>query len=146
MFFSMIQNIPVRLPWWLGGKESACQCRRHRFDPWSRKIPHALEQLSLCCTTTELSSRAQEPQLLDLVQPWALAPQQETPPRWEAHALWLESSPCLAQPEESPCSNKDPAQSIITMCVWKLLSRVQLFVTPRTTQSVEFSRPEYWSG
>ena len=22
-------------------KESACQCRRHGFDPWSRKIPHA---------------------------------------------------------------------------------------------------------
>ena len=22
-----------------GGKESACQCRRHRFDPWLGKIP-----------------------------------------------------------------------------------------------------------
>ena len=21
------------LPWWLSGKESTCQCRRHRFDP-----------------------------------------------------------------------------------------------------------------
>ena len=29
---------------------------------------------------------------------------------------------------------------------WKPLSRVQLFVTPRTIQSMEFSRPEYWSG
>jgi len=27
------------LPWWLGGKESACQCRRLKFDPWVRKIP-----------------------------------------------------------------------------------------------------------
>ena len=27
------------LPWWLRGKESACQCRRHGFDPWVRKIP-----------------------------------------------------------------------------------------------------------
>jgi len=27
------------LPWWLGGKESACQCRRHRLDPWVGKIP-----------------------------------------------------------------------------------------------------------
>ena len=26
-------------PWWLCGKECACQCRRHRFDPWVRKIP-----------------------------------------------------------------------------------------------------------
>ena len=24
---------------WLSSKESACQCRRHRFDPWVRKIP-----------------------------------------------------------------------------------------------------------
>ena len=27
------------LPWWLSGKESTCQCRRHRFDPWVGKIP-----------------------------------------------------------------------------------------------------------
>ena len=26
-------------PWWLRGKESACQCRRRGFDPWVRKIP-----------------------------------------------------------------------------------------------------------
>ena len=29
---------------------------------------------------------------------------------------------------------------------WKLLSHVRLFATPRTIQSMEFSRPEYWSG
>ena len=29
---------------------------------------------------------------------------------------------------------------------WKALSRVQLFATPWTIQSMEFSRPEYWSG
>ena len=28
----------------------------------------------------------------------------------------------------------------------KSLSRVQLFATPWTIQSMEFSRPEYWSG
>ena len=27
------------LLWCLRGKESACQCRRHEFDPWSQKIP-----------------------------------------------------------------------------------------------------------
>ena len=26
------------LPQWLSGKESACQFRRHGFDPWVRKI------------------------------------------------------------------------------------------------------------
>ena len=27
------------LPRWLSGKESACQCKRHGFDPWVRKTP-----------------------------------------------------------------------------------------------------------
>ena len=34
------------LPWWLSGKESTCQCRRHWFETSSGKIPHAKEQLS----------------------------------------------------------------------------------------------------
>ena len=29
----------TRLPRWLGGKEFACQCRRHEFDPQVEKIP-----------------------------------------------------------------------------------------------------------
>ena len=29
---------------------------------------------------------------------------------------------------------------------WKFLSRVQLFETQWTIESMEFSRPEYWSG
>ena len=41
------------LPWWLSGKESTCQCRRHRFDPWFGKIPHAGKWLSPCATTIE---------------------------------------------------------------------------------------------
>ena len=43
----------VGLPWWRTGVESACQCRGHRLEPWSGKIPHAEEQLSLCATTTK---------------------------------------------------------------------------------------------
>ena len=35
----------VGLPWWHNGKESTCQCRRHRFDPWPSNISHAEEQL-----------------------------------------------------------------------------------------------------
>ena len=32
------------LPRWYSGKDHACQCRRrkrHRFDPWARKIPRS---------------------------------------------------------------------------------------------------------
>ena len=31
------------LPWWLRGKESACQCRGHGFYPWSEKMAQATE-------------------------------------------------------------------------------------------------------
>ena len=41
------------LPQWLSGKGSACQCRRHGFDPRSGKISHAAKQLSPCATTTK---------------------------------------------------------------------------------------------
>ena len=36
-----LKNVLLGLPWWLSGKESACQCRKHEFDSWSRKILHA---------------------------------------------------------------------------------------------------------
>ena len=34
----------------------------------------------------------------------------------------------------------------LTLWKWKLLSCVQLFASPWTVQSMEFSRPEHWSG
>ena len=27
------------LPWWLSGKESTCQCKRCRFNPWFGRMP-----------------------------------------------------------------------------------------------------------
>ena len=36
--FSIRCPIP-QVPWWLSGRESTCQFRRHRFDPWVGKIP-----------------------------------------------------------------------------------------------------------
>ena len=46
-------NSPLGLPWWRSGWESACQCRGHEFEPWSGRIPHAVEQLGPWATTTE---------------------------------------------------------------------------------------------
>ena len=56
----------LALPWWLSGKESACQCRRRGFNPWSRKLSHASETLSPCATLLSLCPRVQEPQPLSL--------------------------------------------------------------------------------
>ena len=39
-FIDILSN--MLLPWWLSGREYACQCRRYRrcrFNPWVRKIP-----------------------------------------------------------------------------------------------------------
>ena len=52
-FYKILQNLLRGLPWWLSGKESACQCTRHRFDPWPGKVPRAAEQQSLCPANPE---------------------------------------------------------------------------------------------
>ena len=77
------KNPTIGCPWWFNGKEFACQCRGHRFDPRSGKIPHAMEQLSPWATTTEpvLWSLGTEPQLPEPTSPRALAQQQEPPPQ-----------------------------------------------------------------
>ena len=45
--------MPVGLPWWRSGWESACQCRGQGFEPWSGKIPHAAQQLGPWARITE---------------------------------------------------------------------------------------------
>ena len=62
--------------------------RGHGFDPWSGKIPHAVEQLSPCAKTTEpalQSPRATttEPRATstEAHMPRAHTPQQEKPPQ-----------------------------------------------------------------
>ena len=87
-----INSKAIRLAWRLNGKESACQCRRCGLDPWSRKLPCAMEQLSPCATSTEpvLSSPGAA-----ATEAWALracAQHQEKPLQWQAQALHLESS------------------------------------------------------
>ena len=47
------KNIISRHPWWPSDKESACQCKGHRLNPWSGKIPHTAGQLYLCSTSAE---------------------------------------------------------------------------------------------
>ena len=65
--------------------------RGNGFDPWSRKIPHASEQLSLRATTTE-------PVHLETV------PRAEEPSQ-EGRAPQLEKA-CLQQQRPSTAKNK----------------------------------------
>ena len=67
------------LPWWLRGKEPACQCRGHRFDPWSRRIPPALERQSPCTTAVEHVLWSRGATAAEARAPGARSPQQEAP-------------------------------------------------------------------
>ena len=72
-----IKNLKIGLLWWLSGKEFACQCRRHVFDPWSGKILHATEQLK----PGSHNYWALTLQLLKPTRSRACALQQEKPPQ-----------------------------------------------------------------
>ena len=48
-----LKRLKIGLPWWHSGWESACWCRGRGFEPWSGRIPHAMEQLGPWAATTE---------------------------------------------------------------------------------------------
>ena len=73
----------------------------HGFEPWSRKIPHATEQLSACATTTE----AHVPRAGALQQA-----QQEKPPQWEVRAPQQRVAPTRRNQRKPARSNEDPTQ------------------------------------
>ena len=91
---SWLKNLYGAFPRWSSGKESACQCKRHRFEPWSGKIPHTAEQLSLQATATQpvrcncWSSHASSP--------WAHPTRKATMMTSSCKAM--KSSPCAARP------------------------------------------------
>ena len=68
-----------------------------QVEPWSRKIPHAAEQLSPRAATTE-SPRATT---TEARAPRARAPQQEKPPQGEA-------CPRSTQPEKARMQQQTP--------------------------------------
>ena len=94
----------------LSSKESACQFRRHGFDPWSGKIPHAAGQLSLCATTID-------PVLWSLGAATAEAQVPESPCSMIREPTTMRSTQratgeqsLLAATRESPGSSEDSAQ------------------------------------
>ena len=80
---SIKYTISSGLPWRLGGRESACQCRRHGFNPLSRSVG---------ATTTELCAAPTEAH--NLLSLWSATREASTPQ--------LECSPPLAATREKP--------------------------------------------
>ena len=67
---------------WLSGKESLCQ--RHGFDPWSRRIPRVVGQLSPCAPAVKPVCPEPVRPSSEARVPRARAPQQEKPLQREA--------------------------------------------------------------
>ena len=77
-----------------------------RFNLWSRKIPRAVEELTLCITTTEPTLQGPGVAPTDAYMPRAHAPQLEKPCS-EKPMHCTQSSPRSLHLENSLRSNKD---------------------------------------
>ena len=89
-----------------GYSESTRQCKRHRFDPRSGRIPLAVEQLSWCAQLLSLCSGAWGPHPLSPLVAFTEAHvplwfTRGRPPQWAARS---------SQRGKSSPSNRDPAQ------------------------------------
>ena len=83
------------------------------FDPWSGKIPHAVEQLSPCTTTTEPVLYNPRATTTEARAPRAHAPQQEKPLQRGATAMrnphtTTKGSPCSLQLEKARAKQQRP--------------------------------------
>ena len=83
----------------------------HGFNPWSREIPHAAEQLSPGIIATEpvcqnyWSPRATT---TEAHVPRACALKQEKPPQWEARAPQRRVAPARRQLEKARIKQRRP--------------------------------------
>ena len=98
------------------GKESTCQCRRHGFDPWFRKISHVTRRLSPWASATEpahcnsSSPHAPEATLCPL--------QLLKPTRSGGHALRTATPEAhtLRRPRSAHCNYWSPHALEATLC------------------------------
>ena len=90
----MIKELKWGIPRWLSGKESTCQCRRHRLDPSLGRLHMPWRNCACAPQLLNPHSRAQQAQLLKPACPRAHAPQRESSPllvtKWEKACIATE--------------------------------------------------------
>ena len=86
------QTVALGLPWWGDGSESTCQCWRHGFDSWSRKILHAAAQrhgprlLKLACSRAPAHRRPWQWEAREPNYRGAPAPHRQKPVQQQRHS------------------------------------------------------------
>ena len=133
-----------------------------RFNPWVEKNPWIRKQQS---TPVFLPGRFHGLKSLVGYSPWGCT-ESDTTKQMSTALMWASepwgnlgsSIPAISQSSgysHSPgwalrklqmWKHRILAPDSWSEVKWKLLSCVPLFATPWTMQSIEFSRPEYWSG
>ena len=98
------------LSWWYSGWESVLQCREHGFDPWSRKTPQHVEQLSSCATTLDSTNCNHLAKVLQLLKPTQGEPMLHTTEATVMRILHTttESIPTHRNERKPVHGNKDP--------------------------------------
>ena len=96
------------LPWWPSSKEPACHCRRRMLNPWSRRIPHAVEQLSPCAATIEPVLQSLGTATTEATIPRVHAQQRESHHN-KKPAHHKEEWPLLAATREKPVQQQRPS-------------------------------------
>ena len=92
---SVVKDLPCNT----GGTGSVPGAGRSQISH-AGKIPHVLEQLSPCTTTTECLPQSLGPTAAEACAPRVHVPQQEEPPQREAPTQRLEGSTHLPQLEQ----------------------------------------------
>ena len=154
---------------WLSGKESACQCKRWRFDPLARKIPCSRKWQP---TPVFLPGKFHGQKSVEGYSPEGhreldTTELTEHTAAAAAAAKSLQLCPTLCDPiDGSPSGSPIPGILQVRTLEWvaisfsnawkwklkvKLLSHVRLFAAPWTAAyqaplPMGFSRQEYWSG
>ena len=101
----------VGLSWQLSGKESACQYRRHGFDPCS--MPHASEQLSPSTTTAEPVPCSPRTATAEAQAPCILCSSAREAAVMGSLCTTIRKQLLLPATREKPVQPEDPAQPTI---------------------------------
>ena len=121
---------------WLSGKESTCQLRRCRFDPWIKKIPRRRKWQP---TLIPLPGKIPGQRSLVHYSPWGLEKSDTTQQLNNNNSF----PHCVHQPVLYTC--------VCAACMLSHFSHVRLFGTPWTAAhklpvSMGFSSQEYCTG
>ena len=154
------------LPWWLSGKDSACQCRRCGFNTWDRKITwrrilpgkshgqrslvgYSPDQFSSVQFSRSVMSNSLRPHELQHARPPCPSPMPRVHPnscpssRWCLPAISSSVVPFSSCPQSLPASESFPMSQLFTWDGQSIGVSALASVLPMNTQDWY---PLEWTG